>query len=44
MEHDNEIENNGECRDVLMQLLTVCNTVDLSFGVIVSENQEAHFR
>lgn len=38
MEHDNEIENSGECRDVVMQLLTVCSTVDRSIGVIVSEN------
>lgn len=38
------VENDGECRDVVMQLSAVRSAVDRAIGVIVSDNLETCVR
>lgn len=38
------VENDGECRDVVMQLSAIRSAVDRTIGVVVSDNLEACVR
>ncbi|MDN3448593.1 metal-sensitive transcriptional regulator [Planococcus sp. APC 3906] len=38
------VENEGECRDVVMQLSAIRSAVDRTIGVVVSDNLESCVR